>query len=107
MVNPLSRVAMRNIIEKDNPVDKQKVKTLSDFAKNTQQNTKAKSISNSYNKNNYNTKVCNKNINIKSDEKISSLIKDVIHGEAEVNTNKSRNTGITLEQAANKIKNNR
>lgn len=113
MVNPLSRIAMKNIIEKqkdENDVIVEKdIKTLKDFSKMTEQKINIRSSdSHSYNKDNYSIKSSSNynanNINIKSHEQISSLIKNIIHREVRVNENNSINTAITLEEAAEKVK---
>lgn len=113
MVNPLSRVAMKNIIEKEknenNVVVKKDIKTLNDFATTTEQKINTiSSNSYSYNRDNYNIKSTNNyntnNINIKSDEQISSLIRNIVHGEVKIKENNSINRAITLEEAAEKAK---
>jgi len=72
-MNPLSRVAMQNIIRNKNP--------RIDLSKES------------------------KGINLSGNE--NSLILDIIKGEKEVIENKEKNTMISLDEAVNRIKNNR
>ena len=72
-MNPLSRVAMQNIIRNKNP--------RIDLSKES------------------------KGINLSGNE--NSLILDIIKGEKEVIENKEQNTMISLDEAVNRIKNNR
>lgn len=73
MVNPLSRVAMKNIIKDKSPIISARV----------------------------DGKVCN------LDNKENETILDIIKGEREVVERKTINSMITLDEAANRIKNNR
>lgn len=73
MVNPLSRVAMKNIIKDKSPIISARV----------------------------DGKVSN------LDNKENEIILDIIKGEREVVERKTINTMITLDEAANRIKNNR
>ena len=112
MVNPLSRVAMKNIIEKkdENLAVKRDAKTLSDFAKEKEQ--KVTSTSNNsyvnkednYKKSSYNTKATNNTRETSSDEEMSNMIKDLIKGQVKVKESSSISAAITLEEAVDKIK---
>lgn len=112
MVNPLSRVAMKNILEKkkDNLIIERDVKTLSDFAKDKGQKSTSRSNNSytnsqdSYSKNSYNAKKTNNDKIMEKDLEISSLVKDLIHGSAKVKKENSINSAITLEEAIEKIK---
>lgn len=73
MVNPLSRVAMKNIIKDKSPIISARV----------------------------DGKACN------LDNRENEIILGIIKGEREVVERKTINTMITLDEAANRIKNNR
>lgn len=73
MVNPLSRVAMKNIIKDKSPI--------------------------------ISARVDGKGSNL--DNKENEIILDIIKGEREVIERKTINSMITLDEAANRIKNNR
>lgn len=73
MVNPLSRVAMKNIIKDKGPIISARV----------------------------DGKACN------LDNKENEIILGIIKGEREVVERKTMNAMITLDEAANRIKNNR
>ena len=73
MVNPLSRVAMQNILREKSP--------KLDLSKE------------------------GKGINLNDME--NNIIKGIIRGEMEVTESKEVNTAISLEEAVNRIKNNR
>ena len=112
MVNPLSRVAMKNIMEKkdDNLVVKRDAKTLSDFAKEKEERITPRSNNNytnkedNYKKSSYNTKATNNTRETSSDEEMSNMIKDLIKGQVKVKESSSISTAITLEEAVEKIK---
>lgn len=73
MVNPLSRIAMQNIIKDKKPIISARVETQAD------------------------------NLNSKEEK----IITDIINGEKMVMEGRNKNTAITLDEAVNKIKNNR
>lgn len=73
MVNPLSRVAMQNILREKSP----------------RMNLSKES----------------KGINLNNKE--NDILRDIIKGEREVVESKNKNTIITLDEAVNRIKNNR
>lgn len=112
MVNPLSRVAMKNIIEEKNEKQyvQRNVKTLGDFVKEKEVESISRSNNSFTNRkesntnNNYNTNRTVDNTNIKADVEISGLIKNVINGEVKVKKQNSVDTAITLEEAAEKTK---
>ncbi|WP_353094552.1 hypothetical protein [Tissierella praeacuta] len=73
MVNPLSRIAMQNLIKDNKPIISTRVETQADNL----------------------------------DSKEEKIITDIINGEKMVMEGRSKNTAITLDEAVNKIKNNR
>ncbi len=73
MVNPLSRVAMKNIIKDNSPI-------IGDRVHGNGSNL---------------------------DNKENEIILDIIKGERQVEEKNTRNATITLDEAANRIKNNR
>jgi hypothetical protein len=73
MVNPLSRVAMKNLIKDKSPI--------------------------------ISPRLDSKGYNL--DNKENEIILDIIKGEREVEEKNTRKTTITLDEAANRIKNNR
>lgn len=76
MVNPLSRVAMQNIIRDKSPITSARVTNKSNYSSNL-------------------------------DKLEKEIILGVISGEREVEEKNSRNSVISLDEAADKIKNNR
>lgn len=114
MVNPLSRVAMKSIIEKEKTIEKngdnlpvnEGVKTLSDFAEGKEKinRTENRDSYNTHNLINKKTDRIDNNVNVESDEKIKGLIKNVIDGEVRIKGINSIDNAITLKEAAERAK---
>lgn len=114
MVNPLSRVAMKNIIEKERTEEKhsdnflvsKKVKTLSDFVENKEKinNTENRDSHNKHNFINKKTDRIDNNTKVEADEEIKSLIKNIIDGEVKVKGINSIDNAVTLKEAAERAK---
>ena len=77
MVNPLARVIMEKNLKTE--------KVISSRAVNQKETTEGNNL----------------------DDKVIQIISDIIKGEKEVIEGSKKNTAITLEEAANRMKNNR